>query len=526
MTDDGYSRPYRGGHDPYGRPAPNHHSGPQHAPAPAPAPGQGDPLSELARLIGQPEQPPQPQQQQWQQGAYDPYQYPSGQPDPRFATQGDPRFGNQPDPRFASQPDPRFNSQNDPRYGNAAAGYPENYADPYQAPTHHTQFDPPPLPSGGYGEQPFRSDTFQSDRFDGDAFRGDTFQPETYRPGYEPPIYAQGAEQNYSPPYYGDDDHSRDHEHHGDHHHDQHDDLDYDEQHAPTGRSGLVTVAAVFCLAVAGTAGAFAYRALTSGGSSNPPVILADAAPTKIVPAQPDSSMQADRPDFSQPERVVSREERPVNVQTTSGPPPRIVFGDGPSAPPPIPPSASAMAPVPTTPSPPPAAAPPAPPRKVHTVVIKPGQDDTLAQSPRVASSGVIGSDGDAPLSLSPQIAPTPTEPHRLASTTSRPAPPPSPAPSATAAATALPSGASAGSFFVQVSAQKSEDEAQAAFRAMQAKYAEQLSGRQPVIRRKDLGDKGIFFAAQVGPFASHDEAVQLCESLKSAGGSCMIQKN
>jgi hypothetical protein len=520
MTDDGYSRPYRG-HDPYGRPAPNQHSGPQHPPAA----GQDDPLSELARLIGQPEQP-QPQPQQWQQGPYDPYQYPNGQPDPRFANQPDPRFGNQPDPRFAGQPDPRFNSQADPRYG-TAQGYPgqESYPDPYQTPTHHSQFDPPPLPGGGYGEQPFRNDTFQNDRFD-----GDTFQPDTYRPGYEPPIYAQGGEQGYSSPYYGDDDHAREHEHHGDHH--DHDDLDYDEPHAPTQRGGLITVAAVFCLAVAGTAGAFAYRALTNSGSNNPPVILADAAPTKIVPTQPDSSLQADRPDLNQPERVVSREERPVNVQTTSGPPPRIVFGDNGSAPPPIPPNASAMAPVPTTPSPPPAATPPAAPRKVHTVVIKPGQDDTVSQSQsaRVASSGVIGSDGDAPLSLSPQIAPTPTEPVRRLQGTSRPAPPPAPAPGATASITPPPTGASAsaaaGSFFVQVSAQKSEDEAQTAFRAMQTKYAEQLSGRQPVIRRKDLGDKGIFFAAQVGPFASHDEAVQLCESLKSAGGSCMIQKN
>ncbi len=60
----------------------------------------------------------------------------------------------------------------------------------------------------------------------------------------------------------------------------------------------------------------------------------------------------------------------------------------------------------------------------------------------------------------------------------------------------------------------------------MQAKFASQLSDRQPIIRRKDLGEKGIFYGVQVGPFASRDDAVALCESLKSAGGSCMIQKN
>ncbi|MGZ8330548.1 MAG: SPOR domain-containing protein [Rhodoplanes sp.] len=28
------------------------------------------------------------------------------------------------------------------------------------------------------------------------------------------------------------------------------------------------------------------------------------------------------------------------------------------------------------------------------------------------------------------------------------------------------------------------------------------------------------------GPFASREEAVQLCESLKSAGGSCFVERN
>jgi hypothetical protein len=77
----------------------------------------------------------------------------------------------------------------------------------------------------------------------------------------------------------------------------------------------------------------------------------------------------------------------------------------------------------------------------------------------------------------------------------------------------------------VQVSAQKSEDEARASFRSIQAKYASILGGRHPVFRKKNLGAKGIFYGAQVGPL-SHDSAIHLCESLKSAGGSCMIQRN
>jgi hypothetical protein len=76
------------------------------------------------------------------------------------------------------------------------------------------------------------------------------------------------------------------------------------------------------------------------------------------------------------------------------------------------------------------------------------------------------------------------------------------------------------------VSSQRSEADAAAAFRALQGKYPSQLGGRQPIIRRADLGSKGIYYRAMVGPFASAGEASELCRSLKSAGGSCLIQKN
>lgn len=79
--------------------------------------------------------------------------------------------------------------------------------------------------------------------------------------------------------------------------------------------------------------------------------------------------------------------------------------------------------------------------------------------------------------------------------------------------------------FVVQLSAGRSEPEAQAAFRTMQAKYSV-LSGRQPLIRRKDQGERGIFYAAQVGPFGMKNDADQLCETLRSAGGTCFVQKN
>jgi cell division septation protein DedD len=96
------------------------------------------------------------------------------------------------------------------------------------------------------------------------------------------------------------------------------------------------------------------------------------------------------------------------------------------------------------------------------------------------------------------------------------------PAPARPAAPRAVETGG--GGWVVQLSAQKSEAEAQSAFRAAQAKYSV-LSGYQPLIRRKDRGDRGVFYGAQVGPF-SQGEANQLCESLKNAGSDCFVIKN
>ena len=83
-----------------------------------------------------------------------------------------------------------------------------------------------------------------------------------------------------------------------------------------------------------------------------------------------------------------------------------------------------------------------------------------------------------------------------------------------------------ANGYAVQVTSERSESRAQASFRALQEKYPSQLSGREPIIRRADLGVGGIYYRALVGPFASAEKAAKLCSGLKAAGGDCIIQKN
>jgi hypothetical protein len=78
------------------------------------------------------------------------------------------------------------------------------------------------------------------------------------------------------------------------------------------------------------------------------------------------------------------------------------------------------------------------------------------------------------------------------------------------------------GGYAVQVASERSENEAQAAFRMLQAKYPKRLGDRAVIIRRADLGAAGTYYRALVGPLRSADEAKRLCSGLKAAGADCI----
>jgi hypothetical protein len=95
------------------------------------------------------------------------------------------------------------------------------------------------------------------------------------------------------------------------------------------------------------------------------------------------------------------------------------------------------------------------------------------------------------------------------------------PAAPAPAASGTIPAGA----YVVQVSSQRTQDQAQAAFNNLQQRYAGVLGGVTPVIQRADLGDRGTFYRVRI-PASSRDDAISLCERLKSAGGDCFVRRN
>jgi hypothetical protein len=487
------------------RPFPADHGYDRGENAHAPARQEGDPLAELARLIGQTDP--------YAMGrANQPVQAHAAEPDPYdhpTPIDDDPPAAGPPPwmQRAARHEAP----QDDYQESYPSTEHPlRRYATPV-VPAEPEYHPAPPFAETGHEADPSRYD---------EALYGE---------------FETGAQQPHDPAYaddgYGDQD-------------------GYAEEPEVRKRSkGLVTVAAVLALAVVGTGAAFAYRTYVgSPRSGEPPIIRADTGPTKIVPAPADGASKV--PDRMAAgdgaEKIVPREEAPVDVNARSGP--RVVF-------PPLnqnsnPPPAASVAP---------GASPPAgtgngtlasnEPRRIRTLAVKGDQPDAAATpvgvppsaakpapAPRVAATAAPApalapppgsvaatrpppasaananaSSANAPLSLTPQGGQSAAAPERTRVAATNPV-------------QTAPGGN--GGYLVQVASQKNEADAQASYRALQGKYPSVLGSRSPVIKRADLGDKGVYYRAMVGPFGSPDEATQFCGNLKTAGGQCVVQRN
>jgi hypothetical protein len=82
------------------------------------------------------------------------------------------------------------------------------------------------------------------------------------------------------------------------------------------------------------------------------------------------------------------------------------------------------------------------------------------------------------------------------------------------------------GGFSVQVASQRSEVDTKAFYRSLQDQFPAALGSRNPMIKRVDVGEKGVFYRALIGPFGTSEEAAQFCGNLKSAGGRCVVQRD
>ena len=434
----------------------------------------------------------------------------------------------------------RLIGQNDPfgEFGRsgarpAAAPQPAAPVAPAAAPSYAA-----PEPHDAYAAEDFARQPYGSLPLGG---AGDVYHTEAPVPGYEDPAAAMAGyeeaayDPNLAAPYPGEEQDF------------------YDDIPPPRRRMGVLAIAAVFALAVIGTAGAYGYRALFgSVGSGPPPVIKADSKPAKIVPDKDSQSSKLinDRiNDRGGDQKLVSREEQPVDLNNgkpagvltqdqsvaAAGAVPAPGLGSGvigsdpkkihtitirpdqpagagadPAA---APPQANVAAAMPEQPAMQ-TAPEPAPPPVARTPAPAPAPRPAATHRPAPVQHRVAAAASNAPLSLSPD-APAPA-PMRTASAPSSRSAPARLAPSAAAAS---------GSYAVQVSSRRSQADAQAALNRMQSRFASVIGGQPVMVKRVDLGAKGVYYRAMVGPFGSSDQASKLCGRLKSAGGSCFVQR-
>ena len=480
---DNTSRPYRSS-DPYRRTA--------EPPRPSEEAGARDPLAELARLLGQSDPFADLGRSNSRERQQDAHDAPATAPE---NWQGAPVR----EPQFAAGDTPRRSAQESSYASSYASSYGSSYA------TSRDYAQPPASEPADWGaesrvyDEPEHGADQQSQHYDD--------QSQHYANDHTDGGQYDAQEAEYA---YQDDVPLQPHEHEM-----------YDD--APRARrgGGLVTALALIGCAVFGTAGAYAYRSYFGNPSSTqpPPVITADnSTPTKIVPAgagDPQSiNVAQDRSANPDKEQIVSKQEEPValkdlGTQAT----PRVVL------PAPVAPGQSANAST--------------EPKKIRTVVIRPDASDASGKpvtsqpaaaprpaaapaAPKAATASAARNGG--PISLEPQ----PSEPAAAPGARTRTAA----APPASTRAAPEATESTAGGFVVQLSSQKSEAEAQSSFRSLQAKFPNELGDLQPIIRRADLGSKGVFYRTLVGPFASAQEASQFCATYKAAGGQCVVPNN
>jgi hypothetical protein len=488
--------------------------------------GEGDPLAELARLIGQndpngaagarPTPRPLQSRANVRPQQYDlPDEEPAAPPSPPSWMQRTRHETPLPPPPLPQTYD------DEPEYEQPAPLHPVHR---YAAPP-----PPPPLPRAAVQDYPAQDyqepqqDYPQQDYYEAPQQYADERQQDPSR--YDDALYGrlETGENDYQrDPAYPDDPYA----YQGD---------EYDEEPPPKKRSkGLMTVVAVLALAVVGTGAAFAYRTFVgSPRSGEPPIIRADNSPTKVLPSPSDGGA-AKTPDRllsgDGGEKLVSREETPVDVNSRSGGP-RVVF-------PPLnqnsnPPPAASVSPSAPMPAGATGTMPNNEPRRIKTLAVKGDADNggvpaganapparpapttrnvTAAPAPAVAPArnpASANASANGPMPIAPQASEA-EPPTRVAATNPTQAAPPA-------------ASEGGGSFLVSVTSQDSEAAARESFRVAQGTYASVLGSRSPVIRQVNLADGKTKYRAMVGPYRTRQEAVAFCTELKAAGGQCFI---
>lgn len=124
------------------------------------------------------------------------------------------------------------------------------------------------------------------------------------------------------------------------------------------------------------------------------------------------------------------------------------------------------------------------------------------------------------PAQPSPQIAAAPP-----AAAPAQPAAPIKPAAPARPVRTPPTEAAKTGPVLLQLSSVRTPDEARTAWARMKQANADLLGSVKGEAVRKDLGDKGIFYRIEAGPFRDAAVATRVCGELKQRGLGCILAR-
>jgi len=344
---------------------------------------------------------------------------------------------------------------------------------------------------------------------------------------------------------------------------------------ASRSRRPLFVMAAIIAAGIAGIGVSFAYK--SKSGSHEIAMIKAMPGPTKIQPDSPggvdvpnqDESILNNTPQQT-PSKLADHREMPVDLAAQATTAPRVVMADaGPTA-------ATAPGAVPVSAARPPDLPNAVPqdiqsygigaliePKKVKTVSVRsdgtllpndtppqmPPSAPSAAQVPPPAPSAMPPAASTTPkpaaVKSTARVVTTPKPPQSIDQLASdAPVAPPAPVPAKPKTVPAKPVKLAArqsaetpqdsqeaaapnqtgGGFAVQFAAPGSEQEAHELTAKLTQKFGDDLSGHHLTYHRAKVGDKTVYRVRTAG--LTREEAVGICEKVKSDGGSCFLAKN
>ena len=77
----------------------------------------------------------------------------------------------------------------------------------------------------------------------------------------------------------------------------------------------------------------------------------------------------------------------------------------------------------------------------------------------------------------------------------------------------------------MQIAALRSEADAKRSWANLSKRHADLFGGLQSTVVRVDLGQKGVFYRLQAGPFADEAAARSLCSRAKQRKLGCIVVK-